>query len=543
MTLPGGPSVPGDRNAVSPSQRDPVTLSGRYAVDPALLARLTSRVVASPHAPLRDTITPMTGQSIAQVPQSSPADVEIAVGAARAVQPQWAGSSAAHRKQVMLRLHDLVLERQDHVLDLIQLESGKARAHAFEEVADIALVSRHYARRAAAYLAPRRSAGIVPLLTRAVTTYHPLGVVGIVTPWNYPLTLPIGDSIPALLAGNAVVLRPDPQTALSALYGADLLAQAGLPDGALQVVVGDGPTVGQAVVEHADYICYTGSTPTGRTVGRIAADRLVGASLELGGKNSLYVRWDAELARAVEGAVRSCFGSAGQLCVHTERLVLHEHIAQEFLTRFLSAVDAMVLGPDLAYGIDMGSLLGPAQLERTQAHLDDALANGARLLAGGRSRPDLGPYFHEPTLVDGVTPAMRCRDEETFGPLVAVYLVGSDEEALGLANDTAYGLNASIWTRDVRAGRRLAERIRAGTVNINEGYAAAWSATGAPMGGMRDSGVGRRHGAEGIRKYTESQNVTAQHLFGLGPPPGLTDAQWSAVTSRALRALKAVGLR
>ncbi len=515
----------------------------RYAVDPALLVGLTARVVAAPRGPTRATITPMTGEVIAEVPQSSTADVAVAVGAARAAQRPWARTSMAHRKRIVLRLHDLVLAHQDQLLDLIQLESGKARAHAFEEVIDVTLVARHYARSAAAYLAPRRSPGILPLLTQAVTSYHPFGVVGIVTPWNYPLTLPVSDSIPALLAGNAVVLRPDQQTALTALYGARLLTEAGLPESVLQVVVGDGSSVGQAVVEQADYVCYTGSTDTGRRVGQTAAARLVGASLELGGKNSLYVRADADVSRAVEGAVRSCFGSAGQLCVHSERLLLHADIAEAFLGRFLPAVRQMRLGGELAYGIDMGTLLGPRQLERTQAHLRDALAKGARALAGGHARPDVGPYFHEPTVIDRVTADMACRDEETFGPLVAVYRVGSDEEAITLANDTAYGLNASIWTRDVAAGRRLAARIRAGTVNINEGYAAAWSATGAPMGGMRDSGVGRRHGAEGILKYTETQNVTCQRLLGFGAPQGLTDAQWSRVITGVVRAAKAVGLR
>jgi len=363
----------------------------------------------------------------------------------------------------------------------------------------------------------------------------------VISPWNYPFSLAITDLVPALLAGNAVVLRPDLQTALTALKGVELLAEAGLPEGVLQVVLGDGESVGQAVVETTDYVCYTGSTATGRLVAQAAAQRLVGVSLELGGKNSLYVRVDANLGKAVAGAVRSAFASAGQLCMHTERLILHEQIADEFLERFVVAVRAMRLGPELAYGIDMGSLLSPGQLQRTVAHVEDARSKGASVLVGGRARPDLGPYFYEPTVLAGVTAAMDCRDEETFGPVVSVYRVASDDEAVRLANDSDYGLNASIFTRDVRRGRAIARRIRAGTVNINDGYAAAWASTAAPMGGMKDSGLGRRHGAEGIRKYTESQNITAQHIVGFAPAFGLSDEQWARGLTLALVAMRRLG--
>lgn len=514
-----------------------------YAVDPARVRSLTRRVVAAPRPEHHLTRTPMTGAPLASLPLSTPADVTVAVEAARSAQRSWTRTPFELREKVMLRFHDLVLERQAELLDLVQLESGKARRHAFEEVADTAIVARHYGRRARGYLRPRRRLGLYPLLSQPVELHHPMGVVGIVAPWNYPLSLALTDAVPALMAGNAVVLRPDLQASLTALQGVALLVEAGLPEGVLQVVLGDGPTVGQAVLEQADYVCFTGSTATGRRVAETVAPRLVGMSLELGGKNSMYVADDANLGRAVEGAVRGCFSSAGQLCISTERLLVHESVADEFTQRFVDAVGRMRLGTDLAYGADMGSLVSAEQLARVRSHVEDARAKGATVLAGGRARPDVGPLVHEPTVLTGVTREMACRDGETFGPVVALYRVRSDDEAVRLANDTEYGLNASVYTRDVARGRRVASAIRAGTVNINEAYAAAWGSVAAPMGGMRASGLSRRHGSEGILKYTESQNVTAQHLLGLGTPRGLSDERFARALTTALRVMKQLGVR
>jgi succinate-semialdehyde dehydrogenase/glutarate-semialdehyde dehydrogenase len=269
----------------------------------------------------------------------------------------------------------------------------------------------------------------------------------------------------------------------------------------------------------------------------------VGFSLELGGKYSMYVAADADIPRAVAGAVRACFASAGQLCISAERLIVHRDVHGEFVTRFVEAVEAMKLGTALEYGYDMGSLVGRDQLDTVTEHVEDARARGAIVLTGGRPRPDVGPFAYEPTVLTGVTAEMTCRDSETFGPVVSLYEVGSDEEAIALANDTEYGLNASVWTRDVRRGRRIAAQIQTGTVNINDGYAAAWASVGAPMGGMKASGIGRRHGREGIVKYTESQNVTAQHLVGFGGLPGVPQDRYARGMTLALVAMKRLGLK
>jgi len=517
--------------------------SATYAVDPGLARRLTARVVCAPRPKMLLTYTPMTGAPLASLPQSAPADVPVAYAAARAAQRLWSRMPIGHRARIFLRFHDLVLKRQEQLLDLIQLETGKARMHGFEEVADTAMVSRHYARRAAGYLRPHRRLGAFPLLSQPVEVRHAKGVVGIVAPWNYALSMSVTDAIPALLAGNAVVLRPDNQSALTALAAVALLDEAGLPEGVLQVVLGVGRTVGAAVLENADYVCFTGSTATGRLVAQNAARRLVGASLELGGKNAMYVADDANIARAVDGAVRACFSSAGQLCVSIERLYLHQSIADEFLEGFVAATSSMRLSPDLTYDSDMGSLASAEQLERVSAHVEDARAKGALVLAGGRARPEIGPYFYEPTILDEVTAAMSCRYDETFGPVVSVYRVAGDDEAILAANDSDFGLNASVWTRNVARGRQIARSIRAGTVNINDGYAAAWASVGAPMGGMESSGLSRRHGSEGITKYTESQNITAQHLIGFAAPFGLSDERWARALTLTLGTLKRLGVR
>ena len=504
---------------------------------------LAAQVSASPAAARTTTFAPFTGEPLAEIPVSTPDDVASAYDGARAAQEGWASRPLRERAAVFLRMHDLLLDRADEVLDLVQLETGKARRHALEELVDVALTARHYARSARRYLAPARHAGLVPVLSTAHELRHPKGVVGVVSPWNYPLTLAVTDAIPAFVAGNAVVHKPDTQTAMTALWIRALAVEAGLPNDLWQIVVGDGPVVGRAVVDGGDFVCFTGSTAVGREVAQRAAKRLVGASLELGGKNPMVVLADADLDRAVDGAVRDCFSNAGQLCVSMERIYVLDGAHDAFLDRFVAAVRSMRLGSDLDYGPDMGSLISAAQLDRVRGHVDDAVAKGATVLAGGRARPDLGPYFYEPTVLAGVTEDMTLCREETFGPVVAVAPVPDEAEAVRRANDSAYGLNASVWSRDIRRARDVAARIRTGTVSINETYAAAWGATRSPMGGVKDSGLGRRHGREGIWKYTDAQTIAVQRWRGFAPPPSMSWDTWARGFIRSLRLMKALGRR
>jgi succinate-semialdehyde dehydrogenase/glutarate-semialdehyde dehydrogenase len=373
------------------------------------------------------------------------------------------------------------------------------------------------------------------VLTRTVEHHRPLGVVGVINPWNYPFNLPASDGAQALLAGNAVVLKPDSQTPFTALLLAELLTDAGLPEDLFQVVPGSGAELGPALVAGVDYLMFTGSTGTGRLLARACAERLIGFSGELGGKNPLLVLADADLAAAAAGTVHGAFANTGQACVGIERAYVHRAVYAEFVEALLARVSRLRLGVGYDWDIDVGSLASAKQLAAVTAHVDDAVAKGATVLAGGRPRPDLGPYCYEPTVLAGVTDDMLLCREETFGPVLAVYRVESDDEAVASGNDTRYGLNASVWSR--RHGPEIAARLRAGTVNVNEGFAATWGSHAAPMGGMGESGIGRRHGSQGLLKYTEPQTISVQRLHRIAPPDRLGNAGYAALMTRGIRLL------
>jgi succinate-semialdehyde dehydrogenase/glutarate-semialdehyde dehydrogenase len=505
-----------------------------------LLQNLPRRVQAADTTRHRDITNAMTGRPLGQVPHCTGDDVVAAAKRARAVQVDWAARPVAERAAVLMRLHDLVLEHQDEVLDLIQLENGKARRHAFEEVIDVALTARYYANTAEESLRPKRRQGVQLMLTEVWEHHHPKGLVGVISPWNYPLTLGISDALPAIVAGNAVLAKPDDRTPFSHLWAVQLLERAGMPAGLIQTVTGPGSELGTPIIEQSDYLMFTGSTATGRTVAKQAAERLIDYSMELGGKNALLVLDDADVAKAARGAVKAAFSNAGQLCISIERIYVPGALWDDFIARFVEYTRALNLSPSLDYSADMGSLINKTQLETVQQHVDDAVGKGASVLAGGQARPDIGPFFYEPTILSGVREGMDAYEDETFGPVVSVYRVGSEEEAIAKANDSRFGLNFSVWTSNPQRGREVAAKLQAGTVNVNEAYAAAWASVDAPMGGMKDSGVGRRHGEHGMLKYTESQTIATERGLPVGAPPWIRADRYAKVMTVGLKALRRI---
>jgi acyl-CoA reductase-like NAD-dependent aldehyde dehydrogenase len=541
MSLPSDPSNTPTGSSATELPHDPEhDPRASYAFERAYVKALTDRIVTTTGRTVT-AYAPSTGQPLATIPQSSAEDVAEAFARARRAQKAWAQTSLDDRAEKLLRLHDLVLDRQDEIIDLICWESGKARKNAFDEPLHIALTARYYGRTAHQHLDTAGRMGVFPVLTRVQVNRVPKGVVGIISPWNYPFTMALCDGLPALLAGNAVVIKPDSQTVLSALLAAQLLEEAGFPRDLWNVVAGAGRELGTPMIERADYLCFTGSTATGKTIAKQCAERLIGCSLELGGKNPILILRDADIDRAAEGAVRATFSNAGQLCVSTERMFIADQIYDRFKDRFVARTEAMTLGAGIGWGVDMGSLISQDQLDTVTAHVEDAVAKGATVLTGGKARPDLGPFFFEPTILEGVTPEMTCFENETFGPVISLYRFHDEADAVARANAGEYGLNGSIYSRDVKRARLVAGQIKCGTVNINEAFAATFASIDAPMGGMRQSGLGRRQGSEGILRYTETQSVGSQRLVPIAPFLGMSDETYAKVMTVSLRLLNKLG--
>jgi acyl-CoA reductase-like NAD-dependent aldehyde dehydrogenase len=452
------------------------------------------------------TVTdPARGVAIAAIPVQTAAEVAEAAARARAAQPGWAALAVRERGRVLKRARRALVRARAEVLDLLGRETGKPRFDVVGELMGTCMDLGYLVRRAPRVLRPRRVSARPLFFKRALVTYRPRGLVGVISPWNAPLNLALGDALPALLAGNTVIIKPSEVTPLAVRRAAAALGTA-LPAGVLQVVTGDG-TTGAALVDHADMVCVTGSPGTGKAVMERAARRLTPVLLELGGKDPMIVLRDADLERAANGAVWGGFMMAGQVCMSVERVYVEAPVAEEFTRRVVEKVAALRLGAnDPGAEIDVGPLTTPRQVEIVERHVADAVARGARVLTGGRRRSGPG-LFYEPTVLAGVDHGMAIMREETFGPVVPIMAVADAEEALRLANESTLGLNGSVWTRDVERGIALARRLETGSACVNECLVSA-GCIELPFGGVKESGVGTRHGGpEALRAFCVAQSI------------------------------------
>jgi succinate-semialdehyde dehydrogenase/glutarate-semialdehyde dehydrogenase len=464
-------------------------------------------------------------EELRRFPVATPSDVEIAVARARAAQPAWAALSYQNRARYILKARREIYERQDEIIDTISEETGKPKFEALAtEVFPVADLMSHYAARTERILRDEKFTLAVFRNKRSMITYEPLGVVAVISPWNFPFSIPTGEVVMALMAGNAVVLKPSEFTPVVGDLIRRLFGAAGFPEGVLEVVHGDGST-GAALVESAvDKVFFTGSVRTGRKIAESAASRLLPVVLELGGKDPMIVCEDAPFERTVRGAVWGAFANCGQVCASVERLYVVEPIAEKFISAVVAEVNKLRLGPPDAES-DVGPLSNENQMRIVSDQVADAVAGGARVLTGGRRREDLHGYFFEPTVLVDVDNSMKVLKEETFGPVLPIVVVKDEEEAVREANNTNYGLLASVWTSDTEKGRRIAKRIEAGTVIINDAVYTHGAAQ-TPWFGVKQSGLGVTHGSSGLFEFTRMKHINWDRL------PMKTDFWWFPYTDR-----------
>lgn len=461
--------------------------------------------------------SPVTLEPIGELQCASTEEVQATVARARAAQPAWAAKSFEERAEHMHRMADLVIAEQDRIVETVLRETGKPRAEALsmEVYASVdALV--FYAKRAAKFLATekRRLHGVLGLMKKARVVYKPRGVVAVITPWNGPFVLSLNPTVQALMAGNAVVIKPSEVTPYSGALVADLFREAGLSDGLVQTVLGDGRTGGDLIAAGPDKVSFTGSVATGRKIAVACGERLIPYTLELGGKDAMIVCRDADLDAAARGAVIGSCMNTGQYCCGTERIYAVEDVYDEFVAKVVDEVRKLRQSDDVDEA-DVGATFWDRQLTIIEEHVADAVASGARVEAGGGRNPDLKGLYFQPTVLTGVTQDMKVMRDETFGPIVSIMKVKDEDEAIRLANDSPYGLNGNVWTRDAARGTSLASRIETGAASVND-MALSYGVNEVPFGGVKDSGIGMVNGPEGIRGYCHAMPIIV-HRFGSGP--------------------------
>ncbi len=458
---------------------------------------------------------PATDEKLAEKPIQSAAQVNAAVDQSRQAQQEWAKLDFKARAAIMRRWRSRIITQKDSLVETIVAETGKPRQEAYYEVAYIADLISYYSANAAKFLKDQAVGLHLMKTKKALVTYHPFGVVGVISPWNYPLILSFGDAIAALIAGNGVVIKPSEVTPLSPIQVAELAQSAGFPTGLIQVVTGLGET-GAALVDRVDLVVFTGSTATGKKIMAQASRRLTPVLLELGGKDPMIVLKDANLERAVNGAVTGAFFNNGQTCISVERLYVEEPIYDQFVSQVVAQVQKLRVGndPDGTHQIDVGPLTFPRQLDIVEKQVEDARQKGAKVLTGGRRMKDKPGLFYEPTVLTDVTDDMLVMQEETFGPVLPIIKVKDAGEAIQKANQSNFGLSSSIWTQDKAQGEALAHQIEAGSTCVND-VLVNYVTLEVPFGGIKESGIGYRHGgADGLKKFCRPHSIVIDR-FGM----------------------------
>lgn len=477
-------------------------------------------------ADILEVFNPITAEKIGDLPIATQADVHAAAQRARDAQPAWEALGVKGRSALLRKWINAVWDDQQNLFDIIRRETGKAEGGAFTELGVLDLLTGYLTHRAPAALRPKNRKPLIPFIQRSKVTYKPHGVVGFITPWNYPLLNGIGDAIPALIAGNTVIVKPSEITPYTALYAFEMMHKAGIPADVAQIIIGKGDT-GAALIDEVDYVSFTGSTATGRKIAARCAERLIPYTLELGGKDPGIVLRDADLDQAAAGVLIGAWENAGQVCISTERLYVDRAIYPQFLEKVLTQAQNFKYSPDAGFDVDMGSLTNEREVLRAEAHIADAVAKGAQVVYGGKRRPDLGAYFFEPTILTGVTHDMDVMTEETFAPILPIMQFETEAEAVRLANDSEYGLSASIFTEDHKRGEKIASQLVCGDVVINRPML-AFGTPSTPMGGRKNSGIGRRNGIEGLMRFVVTQSILVDTRMGMDASLN----QWDPLTMR-----------
>jgi acyl-CoA reductase-like NAD-dependent aldehyde dehydrogenase len=474
-----------------------------------------------------DSIDPATNEVVARFPATGTSDLPAIFQRARQAQKEWAARPLAQRCAALFRLRDAIYSRRDDIADAISRETGKPRVEAIFAELLLALDTTHFlARQAPRWLRAER----VPHHNLALkaksgwTEFHPHGVVAIISPWNYPFSIPIAQLVPALVTGNAVLLKPSELTPGTGLLIGELVEQAKVPPGLVQILQGAGE-LGAAIIDAGpDKVFFTGSVATGRRIAEACGRKLIPSVLELGGKDAMIVLADANLEIASSAAVWGGFTNCGQACLSIERIYVEQPVGERFINLCVEKTRKLRVGPASDPDIEIGPMIRLHQLEIVEEQLREAVGRGAEILTGGDRRPDLGPNFFQPTVVARVDHSMQLMREETFGPVIAIQTVASPDEAVALANDSPFGLSASVWTADSRRGAEIASRIRAGSVMVND-VASYYAICEAPHGGPGASGWGHTHSRLGLLEMVQVKYIDVDRL------PGIAKSWWFGYTA------------